>query len=120
MKDSFSIKYSIRFRMVFLLFTLAFLLAFLMSLQSLILLMFFFNMAYIYVMYLNYPALSITNGKVHQHSFNSTTISLDKIEEIIDEGKTITLIGQKQKMVVNKFLFDEKSSLELVEYFNSK
>ena len=120
MKDTFYIKYSIRFRMVFLLLTFSFLLAFLLSMQSLILLIFFFNMAYIYVMYLNSPALWIANGKIHQHSFNSTTLFIDNLEEIIDEDNTITLITPEQKMVLNKFLFDEKSSLELVEYVNAK
>jgi len=120
MKDTFYIKYSIRFRMVFLLLTFSFLLAFLLSMQSLILLIFFFNMAYIYVMYLNSPALWIANSKIHQHSFNSTTLFVDNLEEIIDEDKKITLITSDQKMVVNKFLFDEKSSLDLVEYFNAK
>ena len=120
MKDTFSIKYSIRFRMVFLLLTFGFLVAYLLSIQSLILLMFFLNMAYIYVMYLNSPALSIADGKIHQHSFNSTTLFIDNLEEIIDEDNTITLITPDQKMVVNKFLFDEKSSLELVEYVNAK
>jgi len=44
-------------------------------------------MAYIYVMYLNSPALWIANGKIHQHSFNSTTLFVDNLEEIIDEDK---------------------------------
>ena len=71
-------------------------------------------------MYLNSPALWIANGKIHQHSFNSTTLFIDNLEEIIDEDNTITLITPEQKMVLNKFLFDEKSSLELVEYVNAK
>lgn len=115
MKDTVSFEYSIRFRIVFSLLTFGFLLAFLLSKQSLIMLMFFLNMTYIYVMYLNSPALSIADGKIHQHSFNSTTLFIENLEEIIDEDKTITLLTSDDKMIVNKFLLDKKSRLKLEE-----
>ena len=115
MKDTVSFEYSIRFRIVFSLLIFGFLLAFLLSKQSLIMLMFFLNMTYIYVMYLNSPALSIADGKIHQHSFNSTTLFIENLEEIIDEDKTITLLTSDDKMIVNKFLLDKKSRLKLEE-----
>ncbi|MBL6658043.1 MAG: hypothetical protein ISP73_05515 [Flavobacteriales bacterium] len=116
MKDIVSFNYSIRFRIVFSLLTFGFLLAFLLSKQSLIMLMIFLNMVYINVMYFNTPALSIADGKIHQHSFNSTTLFIENLEEIIDEDKTITLLTSDDKMIVNKFLFDEKSRLKLEEF----
>jgi len=120
MNQSLSIKYSSRFRMLFLLLTMGFLLVFLLSMQSLLFLILFINMAYIYLAYLNFPALSIGEGQIHQHSFYSTTLQIESLKEVIDDKKTITFITSDEKMVVNKFLLDRESQHKLEEFINLK
>lgn len=120
MKDSFSIKYSIRFRIIFLLLTFSLLIVFLLSMQSLVFLILFLNMAYIYVVYLNSPALSIKNGQIHQYSFHSTTLEVENLEEIVEEDKAIIFRTLNEKMVIRKSLIDNDSRVKLLAFLNHK
>lgn len=120
MKNAISFNYSLRFRTLFLLITLIFLGLFLLSVECLIFLLIFLNMLYIYVMYIHPPAISISDGQIHQHSFNSTSMFINKLEEVSVDEKTITFKTFEKKMVVYNFLFEKKARQNLVKFFRLK
>lgn len=71
-------------------------------------------------MYIHSPAISISDGQIHQHSFNSTSMFINKLEEVSVDEKTITFKTFEKKMVVYKLLFDKKARQYLVKSLRLK
>jgi len=116
---SLHLKYSKKFRFSFLFLTLAFIPSFFICGQSLILLMFFINMLYIYVRYIESPFLVLEKGQLTQSSFITKKLRINAIENIYNSEKEIVFETNHQKLIVNKKLFEEKSINRLIELTSS-
>jgi hypothetical protein len=116
---SLHLKYSKKFRLSFLLLTMIFLLLFFIYGQSLILLMFFVNMLYIYIRYIESPFLVFEQGQLIQSSFIFKTLDINAIEKVKFSNEEIVFETNNQQLTVKKHFLEEKSKKKLIEFASS-
>ena len=113
MKKSLTYYFSKKIRFLFLSFTLLFLLIYVLIYNSFIFLIFFANLMYVFIAYMNKPTLIITDNELIQNAFQVKRIFISDLNKItVDESKIKFRTTEDVLIVKLKFLEDtDKSSL---------
>lgn len=113
MKKSLTYYFSKKIRFLFLSFTLLFLLIYVLIYNSFIFLIFFANLMYVFIAYMNKPTLIITDNELIQNAFQAKRIFISDLNKItVDESKIKFRTTEDVLIVKLKFLEDtDKSSL---------
>ena len=108
--------FSRKIRFLFLSFTLIFLLIFLLNTDDVVFLIFFVNLAYIYLAYFNKPLLIVTESELIQQSFLSKRIKIVDLKNVMINNSLIVFSTDEDTLVVKLKYIDSSDKVSLIEF----